>query len=161
MFSQGFDAIRFAGWKAFEFAHGCSVVSYQCSVFRAVSGRSMQDFKKPRVWEKSHNLTLRIYKDTSSFPRQEKYGLVSQMRRASSSVPANIAEGCGRDGNAELARFLGHCHGLCERVGVPPGARPRSVDDSEEDYGKLDGDTTEMKRMIASPTIASDRRTVH
>ena len=66
----------------------------------------MQDFKKLAVWKRSHELTLRVYGLTSSFPREEMYGLTSQLRRAAASVPANIAEGCGRDSGAELARFL-------------------------------------------------------
>jgi len=66
----------------------------------------MRDFREIKVWEKAHALTLEVYRATSRFPREEIYGLTSQMRRASSSIPANIAEGCGRGGNAELARFL-------------------------------------------------------
>jgi four helix bundle protein len=66
----------------------------------------MQDFRKLKVWEKSHNLTLEIYKSTESFPGSEIYGLTSQTRRSCSSIPANISEGCGRKSAAEFARFL-------------------------------------------------------
>jgi four helix bundle protein len=66
----------------------------------------MQDFKKLQVWEKSHDLTLKIYGVTSQFPREEVYGLTSQVRRACASVPTNIAEGCGRESPADFARFL-------------------------------------------------------
>jgi four helix bundle protein len=66
----------------------------------------MKDYKKLKVWEKSHALALHIYGATSDFPTQERYGLTSQIRRAAASIPANIAEGCGRLGDAELARFL-------------------------------------------------------
>ena len=66
----------------------------------------MQDFRRLKVWQKGHQLTLDVYNVTSSFPRSEQYGLTSQIRRSASSIPANIAEGCGRDGDAELARFL-------------------------------------------------------
>ena len=66
----------------------------------------MRDFKEIKVWAKAHSLTLEIYKVTAGFPREERYGLTSQLRRSCSSVPANIAEGFGRGGNAELARFL-------------------------------------------------------
>ncbi|MDE0398329.1 MAG: four helix bundle protein [Candidatus Poribacteria bacterium] len=66
----------------------------------------MQSFKKLQVWEKSHNLTLKIYGGTSHFPREEIYGLTSQIRRASASIPTNIAEGCGRESSADFARFL-------------------------------------------------------
>jgi four helix bundle protein len=66
----------------------------------------VKDFKKQKVWEKSHQLTLAVYKASERFPKEELYGLISQIRRASSSIPANIAEGCGKHGDAELARFL-------------------------------------------------------
>jgi len=66
----------------------------------------MKDFKKLKVWQKAHQLTLAVYKATRTFPKDELYGLTSQIRRASSSIPANIAEGCGRSGDAELARFF-------------------------------------------------------
>ena len=66
----------------------------------------MQDFRKLQVWKKSHNLTLRIYRLTSEFPREEMYGLTSQIRRACASIPTNIAEGCGRESSADFARFL-------------------------------------------------------
>ena len=66
----------------------------------------MRDFKKLQVWEKSHGLTLRIYELTAQFPREEIYGLTSQIRRACASIPTNIAEGCGRESPADFARFL-------------------------------------------------------
>jgi len=66
----------------------------------------MRDFRKLAVWQKAHLLTLRIYAASAGFPRDEIYGLTSQLRRSASSIPANIAEGCGRRGDAELARFL-------------------------------------------------------
>ncbi len=66
----------------------------------------MQDFKGVKVWEKSHDLTFRPYKFTSQFPREEMYGLASQIRRACASIPTNIAEGCDRESCADFARFL-------------------------------------------------------
>ena len=66
----------------------------------------MKDFRDLKVWEKAHALVLACYGATKPFPREEIFGLVSQIRRAASSIPANIAEGCGRRGNAELHRFL-------------------------------------------------------
>ena len=66
----------------------------------------MKDFRTLQVWQRSHQLTLDIYKVTQVFPREEAYGLTSQMRRSSASIPTNIAEGCGRNGDAELCRFL-------------------------------------------------------
>lgn len=66
----------------------------------------MRDFRKYTVWELGHKVTKEIYKLTATFPDSEKFGLISQMRRASSSVPANIAEGCGRNSDKEFRRFL-------------------------------------------------------
>jgi four helix bundle protein len=66
----------------------------------------MRDYKKFLVWEKSHDLTLAIYKATSSFPKEEIFGLTSQTKRASSSIPMNIAEGCGRNSDKDFCRFL-------------------------------------------------------
>jgi four helix bundle protein len=66
----------------------------------------LKDFRDPKVWEKSHNLALEIYAATREFPGEERHGLTSQIRRAAGSIPSNIAEGCGRDGDAELSRHL-------------------------------------------------------
>ena len=66
----------------------------------------VRDFRELKVWQKSHKLVLDIYQVTGGFPRQETYALVSQLRRCSASIPANIAEGCGRSGAAELGRFM-------------------------------------------------------
>lgn len=57
------------------------------------------------MWWKGHQLTLDVYGATAGFPREEMYGLTSQLRRSCASVPANLAEGCGRSGDRELARF--------------------------------------------------------
>ena len=66
----------------------------------------MQSFRNLRVWEKSHQLTLDVYTSSKAFPRDEMFGLTSQMRRASASIGMNIAEGCCRKGDTEMARFL-------------------------------------------------------
>ena len=66
----------------------------------------MKDFKKYDIWKLSHVFTLKIYETTKSFPQKEIYGIISQIRRASSSIPTNISEGCGRDSDAEFNRFL-------------------------------------------------------
>ncbi len=63
----------------------------------------MRDFKTLAVWKKAHQLVLDIYHVTGNFPVTERYGLTSQMQRACASIPTNIAEGCGRDSDAELA----------------------------------------------------------
>lgn len=66
----------------------------------------MKDFKELRVWSKAHELTMLVYKLTRAFPRDEIYGLTSQVRRSAASVGANIAEGCGRHSDGEMTRFL-------------------------------------------------------
>ncbi len=65
----------------------------------------MRDFKDLQVWRKSHQLTLNVYRATEGFPKSELFGLTSQVRRAASSIEANLAEGCGRT-QAEFARFI-------------------------------------------------------
>ena len=66
----------------------------------------MQDFTQLRVWQKAHNMTVNIYKLTAQMPTEEKFGLISQIRRASVSIESNLAERCGRDGDKEFARFI-------------------------------------------------------
>jgi four helix bundle protein len=66
----------------------------------------MGDFHQLMVWQKSHRLALEVYRVTTSFPKSEVFGLTSQARRAAVSIPANIAEGCGRGGDPEFGRFL-------------------------------------------------------
>jgi four helix bundle protein len=66
----------------------------------------MKDFRDLKVWEKAHELALDCYSLTANFPKHEIFGIVSQIRRAGSSIGANIAEGCGRAGNGEFQRFL-------------------------------------------------------
>jgi four helix bundle protein len=65
----------------------------------------MKDFRNLKVWQKSHLLVLEIYKQTKLFPKEEIYGITSQIRRAAISITSNIAEGCGRGSDAEFARF--------------------------------------------------------
>ena len=66
----------------------------------------VRDFRELKVWGKGHRLTLGVYEATGRFPRYEVYGLTSQLRRYAASIPANIAEGCGKSGDADLGRFL-------------------------------------------------------
>ena len=66
----------------------------------------MRDFNKLLVWERSHKLTLELYRPTDHFPKSEVFGLTSQIRRAGASIPTNLAEGCGRWGDGDMGRFL-------------------------------------------------------
>ena len=122
----------------------------------------MKDFRDLKVWEKSHKLALLVYKHTQPFPKQEMFGLTSQMRGAAISIPTNIAEGCGRGGNFELARFFSIARGsaseleylllISEGLGFP----------NRIDYKELELATTEVKRMLASliAKINAERRKV-
>lgn len=66
----------------------------------------MKNFRDLKVWERAHGLALKVYGLTKSFPVQEQYGITSQIRRAAVSIPANIAEGCGRGTDVDFARFM-------------------------------------------------------
>ena len=68
--------------------------------------KEMRDYRKYDVWKLGHKITLKIYDLTKVFPKVEQFGLTSQMRRASYSIPSNISEGCGRESDAEFKRFL-------------------------------------------------------
>ena len=66
----------------------------------------MRNFKKYDIWKLSHQFTLTIYSISTSFPKDETYNLISQIRRSSLSIPTNIAEGCGRNSDKEFNQFL-------------------------------------------------------
>lgn len=76
----------------------------------------MEDFKNLIVWDKCHQFTLAIYGHTRKFPKEEMYGLTRQLRRASASIGANIAEACGRRSDAEMKRFLQIARGSANEV---------------------------------------------
>jgi hypothetical protein len=95
---------------------------------------SVKDFHELKVWRKAHELTLAIYRVTAPFPREELYGLTSQLRRASASIAANLAEGCGRSGDAEFALQLARDLKL-----LKPG-----------EYEELAPRATELKRMLTA-----------
>jgi four helix bundle protein len=75
-----------------------------------------QRFEDLEVWQKSHQLTLYVYRDTAGFPKHELYGLTSQMRRAATSVPANIAEGFKKRSRADKARVMNVAEASLEEV---------------------------------------------
>jgi four helix bundle protein len=76
----------------------------------------MQNFRQLQVWQKAHQLTLDVYRITRDLPRDELYGLTAQLRRSSSSIAANLAEGCGRAGDAEFSRFCGIAMGSASEL---------------------------------------------
>ena len=110
----------------------------------------MKDFRDLQVWQKSHQLTLAVYKATGAFPRDELYGLRSQIRRSCASIPANVAEGCGRNGDKELARFLSIAMGSASELEYQILlARDLSFFDKGM-YESLASSVIEIKRMLAS-----------
>lgn len=112
----------------------------------------MQDFKKLTVWQKSHQLTLATDQLTDQFPKQELFGLTSQMRRSVASIPTNIAEGSGRGTSSELARFLDIASGsACELEYQLLLARDLNYVQTAS-YDKIDQDLQEIKRMLAGFT---------
>ena len=110
----------------------------------------MRDFRELKVWEKGHRLTLAVYKATVRFPQDELYGLTSQIRRSCASIPANIAEGCGRSGDAELACFLRIAMGSASELEYHLLlAHDLNLLDTS-DYEPLTKYVTEIKRMLTS-----------
>jgi four helix bundle protein len=110
----------------------------------------MRNFREINVWEKSHQLTLAIYKVTQAFPVEERYGLTGQMRRASASIPANIAEGCGRTGDAELRRFMQISMGSASELEYHLVLAYDLGYLDQDAYQQLNTQTVEVKRMLAS-----------
>ncbi len=110
----------------------------------------MRGFRELKVWQKAHHLTLAVYKVTSEFPRDELYGLTSQIRRSAASVPANIAEGCGRRGEAELARFLQIAMGSASELEYHFLLARDLGFLNPSDYENLADEVTQVKRMLAS-----------
>ncbi|MGH7703763.1 MAG: four helix bundle protein [Gemmatimonadales bacterium] len=76
----------------------------------------MGSYKKLEVWQRAHRLAIAAYNATRGFPKSEQYGLTSQIRRAAASIPANVAEGCGRLGDREMVRFLQYALGSANEL---------------------------------------------
>ena len=108
----------------------------------------MQDFRQLQVWQRAYQFTLEIYRVSKVFPSEEKYGLTSQLRRATVSIAANIAEGCGRGSNADLARFLRIAMGSASEVECFIMLARDLGFISEEDSAILEGELCEVKRML-------------
>ena len=131
--------------RAFKF-------SFQLSAFSllTIDGNYMQNFRNLKVWEKAHALTLEIYKSSKTFPRDEMYGLTSQMRRASASIGANTAEGSCRRGDVDFARFLQMAAGSASELEYHL-LLARDLDLLKMgDYNRLSDEAVEVKRMLAS-----------
>ncbi len=109
----------------------------------------MQDFRSLIVWQRSHAMTLRVYRETQSFPKAELFGLTSQLRRNCSSISANIAEGSGRGGR-EFARFLTIASGSASETEYHLILARDLGYLSAECYQSLNTDVEEVKRMLTS-----------
>ncbi len=110
----------------------------------------MKDFKKLKVWEKAHRLTLDVYQTSATFPREELYGLTSQIRRSCLSIPTNIAEGCGRCSDTDFARFLQISMGSSSEVEYLLILSRDLQILTNDDYETLSDDVIQIKRMLTS-----------
>jgi len=110
----------------------------------------MEDFKDLRVWQKAYELTLAVYRKSAAFPKEEMHGRTSQLRRATMSIGANIAEGCGRRSVPEIRRFLQIARGSANEVEcqllLALDLRFLPLDD----FKNLEGMVLEIQRMLAS-----------
>ena len=112
----------------------------------------MQNFRDLKVWRKAHSVALSVYKESESFPTTERYGITGQMRRAAVSVPSNIAEGCGRSSNADLARFLHIAMGSASELEyLTVLAHDLRLLDAVQ-HQTIVNDIEEVKRMLAAFT---------
>jgi len=110
----------------------------------------MKDFRDLKVWEKAHHLTLDVYRATSQFPREELYGLTSQMRRCSASIGANIAEGCGKRGNNEFQRFLQISSGSASELDYHFLLARDLLYLANSDYVRMGKELSDLRRMLTS-----------
>jgi len=110
----------------------------------------MKDFHQLTVWQKSHQFTLDVYAITRNFPKDELFGLTSQIRRSSSSIATNIAEGCGRGSDADFARFLQMAMGSASESEYQLLlSRDLNYIDDKIFY-QMNDNVTEIKRMLTS-----------
>ena len=109
----------------------------------------MKDFRDLKVWRAAHELTLDVYRATNTLPPEERYGLLRQVRRAAVSISANIAEGCGRRGDRDFARFLQIAMGSASELEYLLLLSHDLGWLAEEDHRHLGGKTVQVKRMLA------------
>jgi four helix bundle protein len=110
----------------------------------------MKNFRDLLVWQKAHTLTLEVYEYSAPFPDNERYGLTSQLRRAVASIPANLAEGCGRGSDADFKRFFHIAMGsACETEYHLILAHDLGFL-SEQTFNRLTNNVQEVKRMLSA-----------
>ncbi|OMQ11967.1 four helix bundle protein [[Flexibacter] sp. ATCC 35103] len=110
----------------------------------------MSHFKKILVWQKSISLVTKIYKATRTFPKEEMFGLTSQIRRSSVSIPSNIAEGSGRESTKDFLRFLYISMGSIFEMQTQLEIAKNIIYIKEEEFNNLYEDSREIERMLAS-----------
>jgi four helix bundle protein len=108
----------------------------------------MRNFKELQVWQKSHRVVIEVYRITKAFPSDERFGLVSQIRRSAASVPANIAEGCGRNGDRDFSRFLSIAAGSASETEYHLLLAHELKFIGTNDYVEIDRQIKEVKRML-------------
>lgn len=120
----------------------------------------MKDYEKLEVWQWAHDFTLDVYAITKSFPKEELFGLVSQLRRASASIAANIAEGCGRDTDADFKRFLDIAYGSAAESSYHLRLARDLGYIAVTDYEKLSTKIASIRKMLAAliRKLKADRR---
>lgn len=110
----------------------------------------MKNYKDLIVWKKAHKLVLYVYKVTKNFPPEEKFNLTSQIRRAGTSIPTNIAEGCERFTQPDFAKYLQDALGSAQEVEYLSFLSFELDYLVEDDFKKLDSQTNEVKAMLIS-----------
>jgi len=110
----------------------------------------MQEFRDLKVWQKSHEVALAVYRATEAFPRVESYGLTSQMRRAAVSIPSNICEGCGRGSLLELIQFCQTSFGSATELEYQLLLARDLTYLNEATYRELSAAILEVKRMLGA-----------
>jgi four helix bundle protein len=113
----------------------------------------MEDFKDLKVWHKAHDLTLLIYEKTRGFPKEEIYGLTSQIRRAASSIGANIAEGCGRRSDPEMKRFVQIARGSASELEYHLLLAKDLCFLSADEFSTLEAKILEIQRMLTALSL--------
>jgi four helix bundle protein len=113
-------------------------------------GTDLKNFKELVVWQKSHRMTLDVYNATRGFPREELYGLTSQLRRSVASIGANIAEGSGRRSNNEICRFLQIARGSASEAEYHLLLSRDLRFLNEEDFRRLSRQADEVQRMLTA-----------
>lgn len=115
-----------------------------------VPGSIVQDFKKLTVWNRAHSFALDVYVNTKSFPSAERFGLTAQLRKSATSIPTNLAEGCGRSSTASLASFVQIATGsACEAEYQLLLARDVGYL-KQDSYARLTAQVSELQRMLTS-----------